>query len=51
MQGDLGGYTVMYNFDFTVTVHAATMEQAQQVMRERIDHTEDYGFLYLIDWS
>lgn len=51
MREDLQGYTVMQDYEFTVTVHAATLEQAQKVIGERIDHTEDYGFPYLIKWS
>jgi 2-oxo-4-hydroxy-4-carboxy--5-ureidoimidazoline (OHCU) decarboxylase len=37
-------------FKFIVTVDTATLEQAHQVMRERIENEEDYGFSYLIDW-
>ncbi len=40
----------MQDFKFIVTVHAATFEQAQQVIRERTQNEEDYGFPYLIDW-
>ena len=50
MREDVGGYTVMQEHKFTVTVHAATLEQAEQVMRERIYYTEDYGFIYQVKW-
>ena len=36
--------------DFTVTVTDCTAEQAEQVMAERINHDEDYGFRYQIGW-
>jgi len=36
---------------FSVTVSGCTREQAEQVMRERIDHEEDYGFKYTIEWT
>ena len=51
MREDVGGYTVMSDYKFIVTVHAATLEQAQKVMEERIYYTEDYGFIYQIKWS
>lgn len=38
-------------YKFIVTVEAETFEQAQEVIKERIDHTEDYGFPYMIDWT
>lgn len=40
----------MQEYKFIVTVDTATLEQAEQVMRERIENEEDYGFAYLIDW-
>ena len=40
----------MQEYMFIVTVEAATPEQAGQVIRERIDHTEDYGFPYYVEW-
>ena len=48
---DVGGYTVMTDYKFIVTVQAKDLHLAQRVMQERIDHTEDYGFPYMIDWS
>lgn len=35
---------------FLVSVTAETREQAVQVMGERINHDEDYGFFYRIGW-
>lgn len=37
-------------FHFIVTVMAHNLEQAEQVIAERIDHDESYGFDYRI-WS
>jgi len=37
-------------FEFKVSVTAETREQAEQVMAERINHDEDYGFDYQIGW-
>lgn len=37
-------------FHFTVTVMAHNLEQAEQVIAERIDHDESYGFDYRI-WA
>lgn len=36
---------------FTVTVSNCTREQAKQVMAERIDFDEDYGFTYEIGYA
>lgn len=36
---------------FTVEVTGCSREQAEQVMIERIQHDEDYGFAYTIDWQ
>jgi hypothetical protein len=38
------------DYTFTVTVRCATLDQARQVMAERIGHDEDYGFPYEVDW-
>lgn len=38
----------MTEHTFTITVSGCTAEQAQQVISERIDHDEDYGFPYQI---
>ena len=41
--------TVTYTF--TVTVECETQEQATQVIAERLNHDEDYGFPYEIRWD
>jgi hypothetical protein len=41
----------MADFSYTVTVTAATKEEADQVIAERISFDEDYGFDYRIGWS
>lgn len=41
----------MQDFTFTVTITAATSEQAAIVIAERIYHEEDYGFPYQIGVS
>jgi len=38
-------------FHFMVTVECDDSVQAEQVINERIDYDEDYGFDYLIEWS
>jgi len=38
-------------FHFAVEVKAETLEQAIQVMSERIEHDEDYGFPYKVEWD
>jgi hypothetical protein len=38
----------MPDYEFVVTVSCATAEEAQQVMVQRIDYDEDYGFYYSI---
>lgn len=38
-------------FTFQVTIEADTLEEAKQVMAERIDYDEDYGFEYRISWE
>lgn len=38
-------------FHFMVTVECDDSVQAEQVINERIDYDEDYGFEYLIEWS
>jgi hypothetical protein len=35
---------------FTVSVNGCTSEQAEQVLRERLGHDEDYGFDYQINF-
>ncbi len=37
-------------FHYMVAVEADTLEQADLVIAERLDHEEEYGFNYLI-WS
>lgn len=41
----------MKDFTYTVTVSAATEEEADQVIAERIGYDEDYGFDYGIGWA
>ena len=38
----------MSEFVYTVVVSADNKEQAEQVMRERLDHDEDNGFDYTL---
>lgn len=38
----------MKTFAFSVEVEADDLEQAWQVMAERINHEEDYGFAYTV---
>jgi hypothetical protein len=40
----------MAEHQFTVTVSGCTYEQAEQVMNERTQHDEDYGFDYTIGY-
>jgi hypothetical protein len=35
---------------FTVTIKGCTREQAEQVIRERLGHDEDYGFNYTLNF-
>lgn len=39
----------MATYVFAVTVETDTAAQAAQVMAERIDHDEDYGFAYTVE--
>lgn len=39
------------NYEFKVVVTAGSREEAEQVMAERINHDEDYGFDYMIGWE
>lgn len=41
----------MADHRFVVTVSGCTAEQAEQVMSERINVDEDYGFEYTIGWE
>lgn len=36
---------------FEITISAESFEQAVQVMSERLDHEEDYGFFYTADYD
>ena len=36
---------------FMVTISGCTREQAEQVIQERIDPEENYGFKYTIGWT
>jgi len=38
-------------FHFAVEVQADSLEQAMQVMQERIEFEEDYGFPYTVEWG
>ncbi len=40
----------MTEFMYTVRVDASSEAEADQVMAERLDHDEDYGFSYAIDY-
>lgn len=51
MKEEMQGYTVTQDYKFIVTVNTETLEQAQKVITERIDYTEDYGFPYYIEWN
>lgn len=39
------------SFRYWVTVDAATQEEADQVMSERLNPDEDYGFDYTLGWD
>lgn len=39
------------DFTYTVTIHATTLEEAEQILTERLDHDEDYGFPYSVSWE
>lgn len=41
----------MTEYTFGVTVTAESAEQAAEVMRERIDFEEDYGFEYEVEYA
>ena len=41
----------MTKFAFVVTVECETLDQAEQVVVERLGYDEDYGFEYTLDWS
>lgn len=36
---------------FIVTVDCGTFDNAVQVMQERLNHDEDYGFPYIVTWE
>jgi hypothetical protein len=40
----------MPNWHYVVTVTADTESEADQVMAERLDHDEDYGFVYQLNY-
>lgn len=40
----------MAKFRFSTVIEADTHEQALQVMSERMEHDEDYGFFYRLFW-
>jgi hypothetical protein len=37
-------------YRFVIAVEAETLDQAKRVVAERLDHDEDYGFPYQIEW-
>ena len=39
------------NVRYLVTVEAETVEQANQVINERLAPDEDYGFEYTVEWE
>ena len=39
----------MIKFTYTVEIYAENKEQADQVIRERINHDDDYGFDYEVE--
>jgi len=39
----------MNEFVYTVVISAENKKQAEQVLRERLDHDEDYGFKYTLN--
>lgn len=41
----------MSTFEYVVRIDAATREQADQVMAERLDHDENYGFPYTVGYD
>lgn len=40
-----------HTWSFVVDVETATISEAVEVMRHRINHDEDYGFEYYIQWD
>lgn len=36
---------------FLVRVHDCSTDEAFKVMRERLNHDEDYGFAYTVEWD
>ena len=41
----------MNTYDYTVKVQAASRNEADQVMGERLAFDEDYGFFYTVEWA
>lgn len=41
----------MQDYDYVVRVTAQSRNHAEQVMAERINHDEDYGFPYTIGYA
>ena len=39
----------MNEFVYTIVISAENKEEAEQVLRERLDHDEDYGFNYTLN--
>lgn len=40
----------MQDFTYQVTIKAESQNQAELVIAERLDHYDDYGFSYEIDY-
>lgn len=40
----------MNTYTFSVDVVASSLEEAYEVMAERLNHDEDYGFEYEVGW-
>ncbi len=40
----------MNKYSFAIVVCAENEEQAEQVVAERIDHDEEIGFDYTVEW-
>lgn len=43
--------THLQQFNFVVMVNAPSLEQAAEVMAQRLGHDEDYNFQYNLDWA
>lgn len=41
----------LQQFNFVVMVNAPSLEQAAEVMAQRLGYDDDYGFEYNLDWA